>query len=178
MKIFKNQIYTEGIKNTPPLKLLKNNVSLSQRTKIQFLKQWHSEKSILICSPFHPGHISMIIASKDNMHCKEWFHYLIYGYTLYNSFYVTYVPKSHSVWLWAAVEVNVPYWVENLSFNAPKFFLQLSLSCFGFDWILSSFRAWVFSRAETVFEEVVVRQMRWTIEAILTSQKTYQGTSM
>lgn len=38
--------------------------------KFQFLKQWHLEKSIF-CYPFHPGHIPMIIASKDSMLCKR-----------------------------------------------------------------------------------------------------------
>lgn len=44
-------------------------IVLAKEKKCQFLKQWRLEKSIF-CSPFHPGHISMIIASKDSMLCK------------------------------------------------------------------------------------------------------------
>lgn len=44
----------------------------------------------------------------------------------------------------------------NLSFNAPKFSLQLSLSSFGFDWVLSVFRARVFSREKIVFGIIVL----------------------
>lgn len=74
------------------MKLLRNNDRLSQRKKkrISVFKIMTFRENFFH-SPFYPGHILMVIASKDSMLYKVRSQYLIYGHISYNSFYVTYL---------------------------------------------------------------------------------------
>lgn len=89
----------------------------------------------------------MAFASRENMLCKERAHHL---------FMATYHTVHVMLLTWKSQYFDCKQERTNLSFNAPKFSLQLSLSSFGFDWVLSVFRAWVFSREKIVFGIIVL----------------------